>query len=342
LIRTLLVLALASGLGLGLSSPGLAAPAPTAIRSEADVLKMLDGLVDWSQPSTRVIESSQALAFEMLDAAGIAITPESQTAENIARIQAWQVKSAGAITSLRAEAAALKPPPPALLAAIRSLGPTGVRQANGVSQVTELATTLSGDTARQVELMTPLILAAARGDGQAKGLLARRLVVGMRLMLEGENTMLDLGIIMSGKPDHPQVQLNLAARASNEALIEAMKYYEKSANGEATSATEAAAAMESRLARAREAARAVWPSAQSASAVFATISRGPLRTRLETAFDTYRESGQIEMDIADRLSGAATALGAGDPLALDQPDVERLINRRVALINQRKALFDTP
>ncbi|MDH4384947.1 MAG: hypothetical protein QE280_05845 [Caulobacter sp.] len=342
MIRTLLVIVLASSLGLGWPSPGLAAAASNAVRSEADVLKMLNRLVDWSQPSTRVIESSQAMAFEMVDATGTAITPAPESVETIARIQAWRAKSAGDIARLRAEAAALQPAPPELLAAIRSLGPTGVRQAAGVSQVTQLARSLSEDTARQVELMTPLIVQASQGDQQAKGQLARRMVVGMRLMLEGENTMLDLGIVLSGTPDHPQVDLNLAAKASNEALIEAMKYYERSANGEAASETEAASAMKSRLAAAREAARAVWPHARSAAAVFATIPKGDLRTRLETAFATYRESSQVELDIADLLSGAATALETGDPLALDQPGVEALINRRVALINQRKALFNTP
>jgi hypothetical protein len=302
---------------------------------------MLNRLVDWSQPSTRVIESSQALAFEMVDTTGAAITPAPESVETIARIQAWRAKSADDIARLRTEAAALQPAPPELLAAIRSLGPTGVRQAAGVSQVTQLARSLSEDTARQVELMTPLIVQASQGDRQAKGQLARRMVVGMRLMLEGENTMLDLGIVMSGTPDHPQVDLNLAAKASNEALIEAMKYYERS-NGEPASETEAASAMKSRLAAAREAARAVWPHARSAAAVFATIPKGDLRTRLETAFATYRESSQVELDIADLLSGAATALETGDPLALDQPGVEALINRRVALINQRKALFNTP
>jgi hypothetical protein len=323
--------------------PGFAAPPPpAAIRSEADALILLKRLAEWAQPSTKLIESSQTLALDMIEMASAAIESDTKGPEGLARARAWEARTTGGLVRLRADAAALQPAPPDILAAIRSIGPTGVRQAEGLSEVKGLAQRLAEDTALQIERMTPLIIKASSGDEQSKTLLAQRTLSGMRLLLQAENTLYDLSIVTAGKQDHPQVELSRAAKFSNQALVEALKYYEARANGGSPSASDTAAAMNENLDQSRKAALAVWPKAQLAAKTLDGVPKGELRTRLDTALASYKESGEIEADLAEIIAGAARALESGKENALDLPGLDALVDRRVALTAMRASLFQAP
>jgi hypothetical protein len=72
------------------------------------------------------------------------------------------------------------------------------------------------------------------------------------------------------------------------------------------------------------------------------VPKGELRTRLDTALASYKESGEIEADLAEIIARAVRALESGKENALDLPGLDALVDRRVALTAMRASLFQAP
>jgi hypothetical protein len=281
----------------------------------------------------------------MIDEVGEAVQLETTGATGAARAAAWQAQADRELARLKQVAADLKPMPAELQARYAATGPVARGQIKGFLQMPGLARDLLRETESQIEANRPLLSSAASGDAAAKLTLARRTISGIRLLVQSEIAMMDLAIVTAASSDHPQVAVAMAGKASDEGLIEVLRYLEAGLNpGEPPNPTSVGRAVAAKAAESRKAAALAWPRAQALSAQLnRQLPPGEMRTAIGRAMATYEESGKVETAIADILTRISDNLLADpdkiDPETWPLDDLEPLADRRVALQQERTALF---
>ncbi|MDO9336618.1 MAG: hypothetical protein Q7T61_09480 [Caulobacter sp.] len=326
------------------ATPALAAPPTSRVDTEAEVMTLLGDIVAWSAPLNQLMTDSNALGLEMIDVVAQAMEPGRKGTEGRAWINAWLARADSELARQRAALAAVPPMSPDLDRRYRSLGPTAVRQVEGFQTLPSVVRGVIDDTDSLLNRLRPLLIKAASGDTKAKLEIARHTLSGTRLAIRNENALLDLAIVMSNRPDHPQVALSKSAKASNEASMLALEYLERQLNGETPDPVAAGKAMQAKVALSRAEAANAWPNARKIKAeIGGSLPAGPLKTSFNTALDTYEESGQVETRIADSLGAIADRLASGNSVVDPDGDawsaIEPLVERRTAIQARRVSLF---
>lgn len=329
------------------ATPAVAAPPPVnKVDTEAEVGKVLGDIIAWAGGYNQLISESNDFSFELIDVVAETVEDKRTGEEGRAWMTAWLAKADAEIARQRAALAALPPMPAELARRYGAMGPAAARQIEGFRTLPSITKGVIDGAATLLNRLRPLLIKAASGDAEAKFAVARQTVAGTVLALRNENAMLDLQVVMANRPDHPQIGLSKAAKASNEASIIVLEYMDRQANGEEPDPVAAGKAMQAKVATGRAEARTVWPNAQKLKAEFNTsLPAGPFRTAFYTALDTFEESGRIELALADQLGRMADRLASGaaeaDPDGTSFNGIEPLVNQRTALYRRRTELFKT-
>jgi|GEM_PF-3551732 len=341
-----LKLALMALLALAPMQAGAALAAPKAVNpvdTEREASVLLSDTVTWMEPTTRLMAEDSDLLVEIVDLVSEAMEPSSrEAAAGLAdRLAAVDQR----LAALKAAAAALPPFPANLEARYRTLGPEANPQIEGFKAMPGLARGLLDQTEAYLEDVRPHLLKAAAGDEDSQMVLAQKSVLAMAVVLKSENAFIDVSMGMMSPADHPQLALAKSIKTSNEAWIIAVEFLGEMLGGsDEADPVAAGKAMKARIGAARAQARLIEPRAKRMSSrLSASLSDGPLKTSLVSAMASFGESAEVELAILDQMDKLAEQLTEGvvdpDSEIWTFPGMEELVNRRLALQQQRAAVF---
>jgi len=192
-----------------------------------------------------------------------------------------------------------------------------------------------------VEKGVPLVQASAAGNDAARMGLAVEMFRGIRLMLDAERELLEGSI--SGMPaNHPQSSLSKCMLANNRATAFYLDYLIAVVAGEAPDGLKLAASIRAQTAVVRTQAATTD---RLAKGLIGELRRrtlvDPMTPRLIRMFETYDESTNVEVRVADFFDDVAVAMESG---SLDLADnelraakIQGLSERRMALHAERLA-----
>lgn len=326
-------------------SPAAAAPArsktasPAQAKAEADLGALLSQTMKATEPYQSALLEANALSLEVVTGLETAVKQEPGSKAAKAWAESWSQEIRAKSDRLKAHVDALTPFPPPLYARWRRAGP-------GTEKLLELLPIAVREVNANTQAFTDQTItlvnsAMTAEDPEAMSRLAQNTIVGMRLLIEGENSLLILQIANTQK-DHPQSALNHSILASNQAIVEILKYWESMFDHERLDLVATGHAVSDKAKAAGVAARRIKPLAASARQKLSVLSNDTLlKSKMNAVIANYTEAGEVEIQLADMLETIAQRMIANDQelAAGDFPlsGTEALVDRRMQLQLARQA-----
>lgn len=305
--------------------------------NEQDFNRLMRDLGQWVAGPQALITESAGYADTVINGITAAIEPDSKGKAGEAWARDWAQKVDREGEGLLARARAIPPLSPDVIRQIRRLGPEGDRMIAAFERFPASVEGYMVDLVNFKNAIKPLVLKAASGDQKAKDELAIRSVGAMRIVLLGENRMLEVSLALS-PAGNPQGALTQSMLESNNAFIAILAAQEKLMLDPDADASKELAEARARIAAGRRQADLIWPYAQRTKKVFDSVPDGATKTRMLSVLDTFRDSAAIERQILDVIEAYAAMLeGDGDFDSLEprMTELESLITRRVDLVQRR-------
>lgn len=328
---TRLAAVLCLSLGLTLAAPAGAAPSETQ-----QVNAALDRFVRSMDPDQRLIVDSVGLLNLTLRGAGLVANSESPPSPEW--LAQWKAQVAQARASVKAQRDALPPFRPGDLG-ILAQSPKMARALPLIARLPDTARDATDGILATVDELVPLVEAAAGGDMAAMERMQVSVLSGLISNLVAQDALLDLTIAIGGD-DHPQTALAEAVKAAHSAQKKMIGYRMAMMVGETRDFKSTLASARLDLAECRVAAARARPLAKAMAAQMAAAPLdADMKARFVGAFNSYGESADVEVAIADLIDrnlegfmrGTMSVEGAQ---AFDR-DLLALSDRRMKLQQQR-------
>jgi len=207
-----------------LLAPAAAAaePAPrTAAEADAFLRRLMTDVSAYSTPHQALVTEAEDLVLFAIEGGNTAVAMADRRAsrrEVAAWADAWEAQTASKIAAIRAKAEQLPPFPEAAFQRLVDLEPAFRAQVPAYRKVGVETRRLIDLCASYAESVAETVRKAALGDDQALDQLSIRIIHGTRLVIEGENTMLEVSIAATDD-SHPQKYVSLAALHGNLAIL---------------------------------------------------------------------------------------------------------------------------
>jgi hypothetical protein len=308
--------------------------------SEQDFNRLMGDLGRWVAGPQAVIAESTVYSGVVIDGVTAAVEPGLKGKAGEAWARDWVQKVDRDGEALLARARAVQPMSPALVAQLKRLGPEGDRMIAAFQRYPAQIEAYMVDLVGFKNTVKPLVIRAAAGDAKAKDELGIRTLGGMRVVLQGENRLMDLSLALS-PAGNPQGALTRAMLESNNALIALLAAQEKLMLDPNADASADIAEARARVADGRKQADLIWPYAQRTKGTFDALPDGATKTRMLSVLDSFRDSAAIERQILDIMDAYADVLagkGDFDGLEARMNELQSLIDRRVALVERRSRM----
>lgn len=323
-----------------------AEPAPrTAAEADAFLRRLMTDVSAYSTPHQALVTEAEDLVLFAIEGGNTAVAMADRRAsrrEVAAWADAWEAQTASKIAAIRAKAGQLPPFPEAAFQRLVDLEPAFRAQVPAYRKVGVETRRLIDLCASYAESVAETVRKAALGDDQALDQLSIRIIHGTRLVIEGENTMLEVSIAATDD-SHPQKYVSLAALHGNLAIL---ALYDLAMADMAGEETDRAAVAETMRVEAKAALAAAGDIDRAATALDRRLAVGQQIDSIKTiraAVATFSDSSAVEARIANVLLDAADSLEGGkDPMAVleeDTVELQVLVNRRVEIQTRRLQLL---
>ena len=328
------ILVLVAALVLAPAAASAAAP-PT---QEAHFNRLLGELSNYAQPHQTALTEASNLVVLTIDgmSKAQALSEAHAGRQRVTReMDAWETALRASIDGLKARRDQLPAFPQQTFRDLVAMSPglkgmdVAYRQVEAESRKSiEAAITFAERT------IGPARLAAA-GDQEAMTDLAVEMITGLKLVLISENAMLDI-TIASNQPKHPQTALARSIRASNAGIELYFDYEVAGLTGDHMDPKETAGKIRARVAESRQASSEIVRLASAMKAGLRVSGAPPaIIERLSRMLDTYKESSEAELALADTLERVAALIEQGEDSAekLDAAiaPLDAAVERRTAL-----------
>ena len=322
------------------------APAAAEPPSRAEVQKetrLVAELAQASGPYAALIQQAEALTqFDLVSVrkAEELLSNGTDADQVKSWIADWRTQADAKLQELQAHLAAAPPIPPAVLSEFAHLSPASARQARDIAEMPAAASKIVADSAKLTDAIEDDLATAVAHDPASVQRLVVSTLDGMRGELDGEDAYMKLSMSTSGER-HPQYALSQSIVASNEASLDLLAAMESTLKGEAVDAKALAAGVRTHCTAARTDAQRVAPLAAAMRGQLAVLGRGApeVQARWYKAWDSYADSGQVEVSIADQCDKIADQLDQGvsaAKAAASADQLKPLADKRVALIEARR------
>ena len=290
--------------------------------------------------SGQLLQAVNAGAVQALD-----FFDRSQAKDGAAWASDWARARRLQLDGFSATVDALDKTPPSLTARLSAASPPLAKMAAGLRQ---LAVAYPNQFRREIALSTDVISLAERaasGDGAAATTLRSRRFDVTLVLIDGENTLLDISRASMRRGD-PGIDIVDASEDDNLAVAALFRAQQKLAAGASPDPNTAADIRRNANAALAAAQRAPTDASTATSEIEADHSlRGtPLGVRMVRELATYKDAGEVEaalareiLSVADLLDGGVSPVSGDISAALS--DTNQLVRKRLALDSTRKQIL---